>query len=102
MKFRHNGQTLTGTAEEILQKIKDRAPKEYEVRYDGVTYIGTELEIKREIARVLRYVDMVVKGNKIFLREEEAIFHSNVIRTSLVSQALARVELYCLDPRNET
>ncbi len=101
MKFRYNGQNFTGTAEEILQQITDRTPKEYQFRYGHVVYTGTQIEIKREIARVLQHVVMEIDEGQIFLGEEQALFNCDVIKTSLISKALSRVELYCLDPKNE-
>ena len=101
MKFEHNGQTLTGTAEEILQQIEELAPKEYEFRYAGTQYYGTESEIKRQLLQNLRHKSMLVEGGFISLGEESSPYDSSVIALELISKALARVELYCLDPKNE-
>ncbi len=101
MKFRYNGQTLTGTPEEILEKIKEITPKEFEFRYDHVVYTGTEFEIKRKIERKLRYDSFTVGIGLIFLGEEKEQFDSRLIRTRLLSKALTRVELYCSELRNE-
>ena len=101
MKFRHNGQTLSETPEEILQQIKEESDKEYEFRYNHVVYTGTEFEIKRKLVQKLRYDSFTVGMGLIFLGEEEEQFDSKLIRTRLISKALSRVEQYCLDPRNE-
>lgn len=101
MKFRYNGQDLTGTADQILQQIIDLDLKEYEFRYDGIIYTGTELEIKHKLAHKLQYVTMEIDEGQIFLGEEVSTFNCDVIRTSLISKALSRVALYCLETKNE-
>ncbi len=100
MNFRHNGQTLRGTPKEILQQIKEDAPKEYEFRYAGSIYIGTESDIKRELLHDLQVAPMSVNRGSIALKEETSPYDSNVIRLELMSKALCRVELHCLESKN--
>jgi len=101
MKFEHNGQTLTGTAEEILQQLTEQAQKEYEFRYAGTIYYGTETEIKRQLLQNLHHESIILRDGFVSLGEESDTHDSSVIRLNLISKALARVELYCLEPKNE-